>query len=217
MRLNSVYVGIILAVFATIACFGQPAIETSSFPNLFLKTVVSIERMNSPSNASPVGTGFFFQTTNNCTALFTAKHVIKDEQGNVFPNLAFRINLTAHQSYLIPDKLLTSVIGGWFESSNADVACRIMGFGANSEYATVDITSTLDSTNLSAAAPVLILGFPMGMRSESYAVPIVRRGIVAQVGAGSVLIEAFVFPATAVGRFFTFLQFSPAPALTIRF
>jgi hypothetical protein len=201
-RLTRGCVKIALLAVAIVPCFGQSAIQTSSFPSVYLKAVVSIERMNSPSNGLPIGTGVFFQTTNDCIALFTAKHVIKDEQGNILPNLGVRVNLSAQKSYLIPDKLLTPLVGGWFESPTADVACRLMGFGANSEYATVDITSTLDSTNLSAAAPLLILGFPMGMRSESYAVPIVRRGIVAQVAAGTVLIEGFVFPGNSGGPVF---------------
>lgn len=42
-------------------------------------------------------------------------------------------------------------------------------------------------------------GFPMGLRSERYAAPSARRGMVARSGDGELMIDAFVFPGNSGG------------------
>ena len=48
-------------------------------------------------------------------------------------------------------------------------------------------------------APLFIIGFPLGLRSEAYATPIVRRAIVARSDAVVIIVDGFVYPGNSGG------------------
>jgi hypothetical protein len=77
----------------------------------------------------------------------------------------------------------------------------------------IDYRRFLITPQVEAGSPVLILGFPWGMRSEEYAVPILRYGVVA-VTDPNIVVDAMLFegnsggpvvhtPATPLGKSFT--------------
>lgn len=177
-----------------------PAQHTSLFDPQLLKTVVSIEQLDSPSNAHAIGTGFLLQTTNSHIALVTAKHVVVNEDGSVKANLAIRLNQTNKPSDLITDSYFSTLVGGWVVSSNADLACRLITWANEQDIKAMPVEKLLPQNQLEAGAPVFVLGFPMGLRAERYTVPIVRHGIVAQSAPGeNLLLDAFVFPGNSGG------------------
>jgi hypothetical protein len=66
----------------------------------------------------------------------------------------------------------------------------------------IPLERLLSQKYLTTAAPVLVLGFPMGLRSEQYARPITRHGIVARSDNGELLLDVFVFPGNSGGPVF---------------
>ena len=96
--------------------------KTSGFNAQWLKAVVSVEQLQSPTNASPLGTGFLLASPNKHVVLVTAKHIIVHTDGSVRKNLAFRLNNRTNQSDLLSDVAATSLVGAWVVSSNADLA-----------------------------------------------------------------------------------------------
>ena len=57
----------------------------------------------------------------------------------------------------------------------------------------------IPSKQIEPGAPLFIIGFPLGMRSEQYATPIVRRAIVARVDPNNIIADGFVFPGNSGG------------------
>lgn len=192
----------LLAVLLAFVCLGSFAQMTSGLDPQLLKMVVSVEQMDSPTNAHPIGTGFLINTPGNRIALVTAKHVILNGDGSLKPNLAYRFNNKQTSSDLYHDSDLQTLAGGWFVSTNADVACRFIYWSDNSDILAAPFDKLLYQTNLEVGAPLLILGFPMGQRSEKYAVPIARHAMVARSEPDDLMIDGFVFPGNSGGPVF---------------
>src|ERR1035438_2983446 len=66
--------------------------HTSMFNSAWLKSVVSIEQLDTPTNSHPIGTGFILLSTNNHLILVTAKHVVLNADGNLNPHLGWLLN-----------------------------------------------------------------------------------------------------------------------------
>jgi hypothetical protein len=180
--------------------------RTSTFAPDFLKTIVSMEQLESPTNAHSIGTGFVVGSPNGHILLITANHIlegVKASNGGSLAKLAWRLNETNGPSDLVYDQFVTQFLGGgWFMSSNADVACRFITYGNESDVRGLPVSMFLPQKQLEPGAPVLILGFPMGIRSEKYAKPIVRHGIVALSEHSELMLDAFVFPGNSGGPVF---------------
>ena len=170
----------LLALLLALICLGSSAQMTSGLDPEFLKMVVSVEQMDSPTNAHPIGTGFLVGTPSNHIALVTAKHVILNGDGSLKPNLAYRFNNKRTSSDLYHDIDLQAQAGVWYLSTKSDVACRFIYWSDNADILAAPFAVFLSQTNLEVGAPLLILGFPMGQRSEKYAVPIARHAMVAR-------------------------------------
>lgn len=173
--------------------------HTSMFNASWLKCVVSIEQLDSPTTSHPIGTGFILQSPSNHLILVTAKHVILNDDGTLNPQLAWRLNEKTNVSDLISDQMQASLAGGWFISSNADLACRFITYAIGSDILSIPTTFLLPQKNLEVGANVLILGFPMGLRSEKYTTAIARRGIVARSDGDELMLDSFVFPGNSGG------------------
>jgi hypothetical protein len=172
---------------------------TSSFNEDWLRAVVSIEQFDSPTNAHPLGTGFLLATTNGHIALVTAKHVVLSDDGTIKQNVAFRFNEKTNRSALVPDIFLSSFIGNWVFSNDSDLASRLIAYSNESDISAIPIDHLLPQKHVRVTTPILVLGFPMGLRSEKYSTPIARRGIVARSGSGELMLDAFVFPGNSGG------------------
>jgi hypothetical protein len=172
---------------------------TSVFNSAWLKSVVSIEQLDGPTNSHPIGTGFLLQSTNNHVILVTAKHVVLNVDGNLNAQLCWRLNEKTNASDLISDQFQTTLCGRWFLSSNSDLACRFISYANGSDIATIPVSLLLPQKNLDVGAHILILGFPMGLRSEKYATAIARNGIVARSENDELMLDSFVFPGNSGG------------------
>jgi hypothetical protein len=176
--------------------------HTSSFNQLWLKSLVSIEVLDSKGVGQPIGTGFLVGTPAGRVALVTAKHVVFQDEGKglLVANLAYRLNSKAGDSTLSTDAWATTFLtNSWVRSPTEDLACRIIVWGNESEFSTIPIGLFMKSNSVEAGAPVLLIGFPLGLRSEKYALPILRKGIVARKDGGSFMVDGFVFPGNSGG------------------
>ena len=173
--------------------------HTSVFNSAWLKSVVSIEQLDTPTNSHPIGTGFLLVSTNYHLILVTAKHVVLNADGNLNAQLGWRLNERTNASDLISDQVQTTLFGGWFMSANADLACRLIGYANESDLAPIPVNLLLPQKNLEVGAHILILGFPMGLRSEKYTTAIARNGIVARSENDELMLDSFVFPGNSGG------------------
>ena len=175
---------------------------TAVFNQKWLKSLVSIEICKDPNKPDPRGTGFLVITPNNHIALVTAKHVVFDRQGkgSLIPNLGYRMNDKKERSSLILDNDVNSVVkSGWTRSEKFDVACRLIVRKDTTDFVTIPYSMFLPVKQLQAGAPLFIIGFPLGMRSEKYAIPVVRRAIVARPDPNNIIVDGFVFPGNSGG------------------
>jgi hypothetical protein len=128
--------------------------------------------------------------------------VILEGSGQIKPLLTYRFNEKTNASDLLNDDLLSMNFGNWFISSNSDLACRFIPYLPNSDIIVCPYSFLLPSKLVDVTAPVVILGFPMGLRSERYATPIARHGIVARSDSGELMLDCFVFPGNSGGPVF---------------
>lgn len=176
--------------------------HTSSFSQQWLRDLVSIEVLDSKGAGQPIGTGFLVSTPAGHVALVTAKHVVFEDEGRgpLITNLAYRLNNKTGDSELTHDAWATTYIGSsWVRSPAQDVACRLIVWGNEAEFTPIPIGMFLKANSVEVGAPVFLIGFPLGLRSEKYALPILRRGIVARRDTGSFIIDGFVFPGNSGG------------------
>jgi hypothetical protein len=129
----------------------------------------------------------------------TAKHLVLNGEGTLNTHLAWRLNEKTKVSDLIIDQLQTSSAGAWFMSTNADVACRFIAVAKVNDVLSIPTHLLLSQTNVEVGAHVLILGFPMGLRSETYTTPIARSGMVAKSERDDLMLDSFVFPGNSGG------------------
>lgn len=190
---------LILFSLEPMVVFGGGSDNTEGIDGYWLRTLVSVEVSTSPDKVHPIGSGFLVKTPFNHFALVTAKHVILDDKGRIREGLAYRVNRPKQGSTLLFDTDLQKKGGPWFLSNSEDVACRFMGFYEGSEFSVVQYESLLPKEKVRTGAQVLVIGFPLGLRSEQYVEPIVRRGIVARADSNGILIDALLFPGNSGG------------------
>lgn len=195
----------ILMCFAVSAppCQAQDETKrTAVFNQQLLKAIVSIEVLDAQGKGSPIGTGFLVDTPNDHIALITAKHVVYANDGNgpLLQDLAYRLNRKDGKSILIPDNIATDrVESGWFRSKDNDVACRLIIREDISDIVNIPYSMFLPTQQMEAGAPLFIIGFPLGLRSDQYATPIVRRASMARVDRDMFIVDGFVYPGNSGG------------------
>jgi len=193
----------VLLVLGSFLCRPQDSSTTeltTFFNQQWLKAVVSIEVINDKREVKPIGTGFLIQTDNNHILLVSAKHVVNDESNQIKKGLAYRINLQSGKSKIISDEsLFKAGCGSWFLSKSADVAVRFLYRYPDSDVITIPQAMFLKDENVQPGTPSLILGFPMGLRSDDYAMPILRSSLVALKTPDYYILDGFAFPGNSGG------------------
>lgn len=199
--LRSLLIAFVIALSVTPLLWGADEIKGTSFFNqTWLKTLISIEVSADGKTSVPIGSGFLVQTPGNHIALITAKHVVFDENGKQRDKLAYRFNQKNSSSELLTEaNVLNLAPGGWFKSAEADVACRLIAWPKQSDLIAIPYSQFLTKDRIEPGAPIFVIGFPMGLRSEDHATPILRNGIVARTEPNNILIDAFVFPGNSGG------------------
>ena len=84
-------------------------------------------------------------------------------------------------------------------SESRDLACRFIGLPDSSDAVAFPTKLLLQQKYVRPGAPVLVLGFPLGLRSKQYSIPIVRKGIVALSEPGNIIVDAAIFPGNSGG------------------
>ncbi|GEM_PF-2370265 len=193
---------LVCTLFASLLWAGEEdARHTSLFNADWLKTLVSVEVAEPNKEPKSIGSAFLVETAGKHLAMITAKHVVFDKKGQQHANLAYRLNRKEGASDLITEAAVNQHSPhGWFKSSMQDVACRLMIHkGRDSDIKFIRYSHFLTEPGIEPGAPLFIIGFPMGLRSEEYAMPILRSGMVARAAPDKILAEAFVFPGNSGG------------------
>jgi len=142
------------------------------------------------------------ETPSKHIALITAKHVVYENEGKgpLLKNIAYRLNRTDGKSILIPDAHATAQLkAGWFRSEANDVACRLIVREDISDFVTIPYSLFLPTRQMESGTPLFIIGFPLGLRSEQYATPIVRRASIGRVDQDMLIVDGFVYPGNSGG------------------
>jgi hypothetical protein len=191
---------LLLALVSVEGFAGEAPERTSVFNERWLDAVVSIELTSEAGGPRPIGTGFLLETQRQHILLVTAKHLILESTGVAKVGLAYRLNETGGISTLVADEALQKEgLGKWFISEKEDVACRFLAWRETSKIATIPLDTLLPQSKLQPGAQLVILGFPLGLRSPNHANPIARRGIVARSDSTQLIADAFVFPGNSGG------------------
>lgn len=203
--MKNILLVLIVACLVVTATPCQPQDETKHtavFNQQWLKGIVSIEVLDAQGKGTPIGTGFLLETPNKHIALITAKHVVYENEGKgpLLQNIAYRLNRTDGKSILIPDEVATAQLkSGWFHSETNDVACRLIVREDISDFVTIPYSLFLPTRQMESGAPLFIIGFPLGLRSDQYATPIVRRASIARVDQDMLIVDGFVYPGNSGG------------------
>ncbi|HBC86428.1 MAG TPA: hypothetical protein DCZ94_05695 [Lentisphaeria bacterium] len=192
---------VLALILMTIGSTAYAQEKTSYFDSNWLKVLISIEVESKTDKETvylPQGTGFLVQTPQNHTALFTAKHVVYDEQTKkVRENLVYRLNRKGKDSDTVSEtQVLSLAKTGWVFSGTVDIAARLIMGKDEDDIARIPFNSILNS-DPDVGANVYVIGFPLGLRSEIYSTPIVRQGIVSLVDP--FLVDSFIFPGNSGG------------------
>ena len=173
--------------------------STSTFNQQWLDAVISIEVAEPGKDPEPIGTGFLVRTARTHVVVVTAKHVIEEFLASPTRRLGYRLNTTGSKSVVLwEDDLKKQGLGEWHVSA-ADIACRFVAWPNAAQIVTMTSDNFLPSGTLMAGAPLLVLGFPLGIRSVDHARPIVRHGVVGRSDPDGVVADAFVFPGNSGG------------------
>lgn len=174
----------------------ENSMKTSFFNENWLNAIISIETRDKENKFYHQGTGFLVKTEKGKIILVTASHVIKDKQ-----NLQYRRTDVENEEIIITDSELANAgAGRWFFSENYDLACRLFGWPSEKKAPTViPINKTLPTESLQPGAPLLVLGFPSGLKAEFYNKPLARQGMIARSEKDKIIIDAFVFPGNSGG------------------
>jgi len=149
--------------------------RTAVFNQQWLKGIVSIEIHDAQGKGTPIGSGFLLLTPN--------KHIATDGK-----------------SILFPDTVVTARLkSGWFRSETTDVACRLIVREDISDFVTIPYSLFLPTRQMESGAPLFIIGFPLGLRSDQYATPIVRRASIARVDQDMLIVDGVVYPGNSGG------------------
>lgn len=170
--------------------------RTSAFNENWLNAIISIETKDKENKVYPRGTGFLVKTEKEEIILVTASHVVKDKQ-----NLQYRrIDVENDEIIITDQELINAGAGQWFFSDTDDLACRFFGWPSAKKPPTViPLDKTLSPEDLQPGAPLLVLGFPSGLKKEFYNKPLARQGMIARSEKDKIIIEAFVFPGNSGG------------------
>jgi len=160
----------------------------------WLKSLISIEVAKDTGSATSIGSGFLVRTADSHTVLVTAKHVVMKGEDSLRQDLAYRLNDTNGTSYLLTDVEMRKIAGEWFFSPSHDVALRLIGFREGTDIIVIPTDRLLRKDTLKPGAPILIPGFPLGLRSKEHADPIVRAGVVARIDPDVIIVDAMCFP-----------------------
>lgn len=194
----------------------QSAKRTSMFNERWLDAVVSLEQLKQQLQSdgtaifllSPTGTGFIVETQGKHLVLVTAKHVVTElittETGSpelkARKGLRYRLNQKEGPAYLIDDQeLQTKGLGPWFFATNNDVAIRFLQWKETAKFAVITQADFIQRADLQVGANLLVLGFPLGLRSPEHPNPIARKGMVAQSDRDALIADAFIFPGNSGG------------------
>jgi S1-C subfamily serine protease len=192
-QLRSRTLGVLVALSAVSGPFRSSLAEserTSYFNQHWLDAVISIEQETSKGRI-PLGTGFLVGYANK-VFLVTAKHVIA-ATGTLSSDLSFRRSD-------MPDGQLFPVAEWNVSASNLDVAFLQVGWKSTDRSVTsIPLSEFLSRDGLQVGAPILVLGFPAGLRSDELREPIARSGIVARVSLPGITLDAPVFPGNSGG------------------
>ena len=197
---SSFFAFLCLLTFSLLANY-QAYAKTTFFDQSWLKAVVSIERSIPEQNIEQsIGTGFLVNTPGGNIVLVTAKHVIFDKDTQIKKkHLAYRINLINEPSKLLTEAQLTKTPGNWFRAEKADVALHFFPKIPGSNLSFIPHDKFVSIKKILPGAPALTLGFPLGLRSNIYTEPIVRRAMVAGKDSYTILIDGFAFPGNSGG------------------
>lgn len=208
----------VTSVFLAPNAFSEenPSRATSMFNERWLDAVVSVEQakpVRKPDGSTeivtnPIGTGFLIETENKHLALVTAKHVVSEliegEQGlpelRTRKGLRYRLNQNEGSAYLIEDQeLQEGGLGGWFVAEGNDVALRFLKWKEKTRFARIRDVDFIPRKDLRVGASLLILGFPLGLRSSEHPSPIARKGMVARSDQNTLIADALIFPGNSGG------------------
>ncbi|MFP4475513.1 MAG: serine protease [Desulfatibacillaceae bacterium] len=174
--------------------------KTSFFNQKWLAAVVSLEILREDADPKPVGTGFLVRTPDRHILLVTTKHVILGRDGKLLEGLAYRLNDLSGKSILVEDAPLRKQgLGGWFLAPEVDIACRFIGWRRTSEIAAIPLDAFLSYKDVQAGTPLLVLGFPLGLRATDHANPIARKGMAGRSGPKNIVADVQVFPGNSGG------------------
>jgi S1-C subfamily serine protease len=179
--------------------------HTSQLDLDWLDAVVSVEReVTDPRSKAttwlPVGTGFLIQTNAKRVALVTAKHVAAlADGGPLKPRLGYRLSGKNKDALITDEWLKTQGAGEWVASSDEDVALRLFVAAPGIVLTSIPESAFINTDTLEPGAPLVVLGFPQGLRSDTLSRTIARRGMLAGLEHGRFIIDAFVFPGTSGG------------------
>jgi Trypsin-like peptidase domain len=176
----------------------ESATRTSSFNETWLSAVVSIEQLKD-GKRDAIGTGFLVGTPRQKVALVTAAHVIREKSGILKAGLFYRRTDQLKGDSVSEDSLVSDGAGEWLFSNTHDLACRLIGWPGPQNPPTIPLDTFVEESLLNVGAPLLILGFPTGLRSTTHRYPIARRGMVARHGPEGVTVEGFIFPGNSGG------------------
>ena len=194
---------IVVLLLGSVSHGQESAPPTAAFSLAWLKSVVSIEIHDAQTGKdSSIGTGFLVETPNKHFALITAKHVVYENEGKgrLLQDIAYRINTKDGKSHVVPDQVAAArVNSSWFRSGPYDLACRLIVVQNVSDFAAISYSQFLQKGRIEYGDPLFIIGFPLGLRSDQYAKPIVRRASVARIEEGLFIVDGFVYPGNSGG------------------
>ena len=192
-------IALVIGIFAA-AAHGGDWKRTSLFDAQWLDAVVSIELAPKGEEARPVGTGFLISTEGQHVLLITAKHVVFKKDGTLQSGLGYRLNETNGPSVLIDDaQLVREGYQGWFASRSSDLACRFIAWRTTTKLQAIPKDRFLERKAVDAGAPLLVLGFPLGLRSASQSNPVAKHGVVARSDSDGLIADVLVFPGNSGG------------------
>ena len=175
------------------SAFGEEVRRTSRLPQSWLDAVVSIERAERGGKASPRATAFLVRSPREHVLLVTARHAILGPDGKPYPDLAYRLdNRASGTSLVYENDLRAAGYGGWFLSRRSDVACRFLAWPTDVRITTIPRSRFLSRLAVNAGAPIVTLGFPLGLRSLDEVRPMARAGMVARSDERAIVADTLV-------------------------
>jgi hypothetical protein len=191
---------IILITNDSVLYAGSGEILTSTFNPQWLDTVISIEVSAKGMEPTPIGTGFLVNTKRKHVLVVTAKHVVEEPLSDNNIRIGYRLNTKGTGSIIVwEDDLQKKGYGTWEFSKNSDLACRFVGWPKTAQIVTMSEENFINTEQLNAGTPVLVLGFPLGLRSTEHTLPIARYGIVGRTDPNGIIADIFVFPGNSGG------------------